>query len=745
MITPIPNQPIGFAPSLLQGCFCDQPEDRLIVSDGDNLLFQFGQTTCEEEQILPHPHFTDPDAWTNWEISEDSACWVTGLRTTMDETTFSPSIGTLYYMVVTVTEFVGSGQVVWYCGGQSGAITGVGTFSFTFLAGFTNGLAFSVQGDMVNVCFSSVEMYVQSTGVEIRVMDIEGDTIEAFTYVGNPEYFTYMGPFLTVEIPVDPDWECFSLVAVEDCTREALHSQQIQVVDEDCTLAIRACNAGANMGFSAGFQPTMRIRGKINRPTYQYEEEVERSTAGRVDNYYAQRTRTLELRVDQMGEKAHEFLSSLPLWDHVYIGDIEYHVKGENYEPAYSDVWDSHGAILMPIEPKEDALRKVRCGPDNGCEPLVPEPEPPTGVDDPDFSTGGLNDVVLELRITAARKILCVGQFTSYGATSANRIAQLNVDGSLDSAYMANVGTGLNGTGYCAVRVGTKAYIGGNFTTYNGGAAGHVIRLNQDGTPDTSFVTGTGTNFVVIQIAVTPEGRVYLAGSFTDYNGTGANRIVALDSTGAIDATFAYGSGFNSNVDYMCLAPDFTVLVAGHFFSAYNGTGSLRPGSATIVRINPDGTLNDNVAKGTQFNDVTTGIVCQPDGKIIVCGLFTDYNGLPCGRIIRLNPDGTPDTDFVTTTGAGFSGTTRSAQVLPDGRIIVCLFDPTSTFDGLPTRGLVCLNPDGSMDTSFNGIGSGFSAWTNYTDLDVFNDSLVIGGNFLSVNGTSRIRVARFL
>ena len=41
------------------------------------------------------------------------------------------------------------------------------------------------------------------------------------------------------------------------------------------------------------------------------------------------------------------------------------------------------------------------------------------------------------------------------------------------------------------------------------------------------------------------------------------------------------------------------------------------------------------------------GLVIQPDGKILVGGSFTSYNGVPSPRLIRLNADGSRDTSFV--------------------------------------------------------------------------------------------------
>jgi hypothetical protein len=43
-----------------------------------------------------------------------------------------------------------------------------------------------------------------------------------------------------------------------------------------------------------------------------------------------------------------------------------------------------------------------------------------------------------------------------------------------------------------------------------------------------------------------PDGKIIATGSFTSYNGISANRIIRLNYDGTIDSSFVYGTGFNS-------------------------------------------------------------------------------------------------------------------------------------------------------------------------------------------------------
>jgi hypothetical protein len=59
----------------------------------------------------------------------------------------------------------------------------------------------------------------------------------------------------------------------------------------------------------------------------------------------------------------------------------------------------------------------------------------------------------------------------------------------------------------------------------------------------------------------------------------------------------------------------------------------------------------------------------QPDGKIIIGGKFTSYNGINENCIMRLNNDGTKDTNF--NTGAGFNYFVSSITVGLNSEIMV--------------------------------------------------------------------------
>ena len=65
-----------------------------------------------------------------------------------------------------------------------------------------------------------------------------------------------------------------------------------------------------------------------------------------------------------------------------------------------------------------------------------------------------------------------------------------------------------------------KILVGGSFSSYRGTKTQNIVRLNTDGSKDTSFAVGNGIggNRPYVQILKTQsDGKAILAGNFTSY------------------------------------------------------------------------------------------------------------------------------------------------------------------------------------------------------------------------------------
>ncbi|MFW6246732.1 MAG: delta-60 repeat domain-containing protein, partial [bacterium] len=148
------------------------------------------------------------------------------------------------------------------------------------------------------------------------------------------------------------------------------------------------------------------------------------------------------------------------------------------------------------------------------------------------------------------------------------------------------------------------------------------------------FNIGTGFNNIVKDISIQSDDKILIGGLFTEYSGESYNRIIRLNSDSSIDSTFEIGSGFNGDVNVIKIQPDDKILVGG-VFTEYSGESYNR-----IIRLNSDGSIDSTFEIGGGFNNGVNTINVQSDGKILVGGIFTEYSGESYNRIIRLNSDG---------------------------------------------------------------------------------------------------------
>ena len=351
---------------------------------------------------------------------------------------------------------------------------------------------------------------------------------------------------------------------------------------------------------------------------------------------------------------------------------------------------------------------------------------------DESFNAGtGANNTIQTSSLQSDGKIIIGGDFNSYNGAARNKIARLNTDGSVDAGF--NIGTGANSAIISTtIQNDGKIIIGGDFTTYNGTLTNKIARLNTNGSLDAGFNPGTGANSIIRSTAIQSDGKIIIGGTFTLYNGIVANRIARLNSDGSLDAGFTPGTGANNIIQTTAIQTDGKIIIGGSFTS-YNGTMVNR-----IARLNTDGSLDAGFNPGTGANNIIQTIAIQSDGKIIIVGYFTSFNGTVRRRITRLNTDGSLDAGF---TGTAANSTIFSTAIQSDGKIIIG--GDFTTYNGTLTNRIARLNTDGSLDAGFN-PGTGPDNWI-YTTAIQSDGIIIIGGVFTSYNGTGRNRVARVI
>jgi uncharacterized delta-60 repeat protein len=363
------------------------------------------------------------------------------------------------------------------------------------------------------------------------------------------------------------------------------------------------------------------------------------------------------------------------------------------------------------------------------------------GTLDSDFSRNVIVDgTMYVVKIQSDGKILVGGAYLEFNNIREKYLVRLNADGTRDTSFL--LGEGFNGWVYAiAIQSDGKILVGGDFQNYKGSTQTRLIRLNSNGTKDATFNIGTGFNNDVRAITIQPDGKILVGGIFTSYNGSTQNRLVRLNSDGTKDTTFDIGTGFNDDVAAIAIQSDGKILVGGEF-STYSGSTQ-----RALVRLNSDGTKNTFVGT-TSFPsgaDVYS-IAIQSDGKILAGGNFNSFSGFTAIDLVRIDSDGSKDNTFDTGDDDNqiTGGLINSIAIQSDGKILV-----GGSFDNhgggtSNQRGLIRLNSDATKDTTFD-IGTGFTGYNETVhSIEIQSDgNILVGGSFETYNGTAALSVVR--
>ncbi|WP_118974511.1 T9SS type A sorting domain-containing protein [Taibaiella koreensis] len=379
------------------------------------------------------------------------------------------------------------------------------------------------------------------------------------------------------------------------------------------------------------------------------------------------------------------------------------------------------------------------------------------GTVDASFSlTGnGFNSYVPAMALQSDGKVVVGGGFTEFNNLPIpGRIARLNSDGSVDATFKTNLGTGIT-TDYSSVNAvalqsDDKILVGGEFDAFNGTANNNILRLNSDGTRDAAFNTGTGFNRAVACFAIQPDGKILVGGSFWTYKGLAVPpRLVRLNADGTLDATFGTTDGFDGTVNSIAIQPDGKMIIAG-FFSNANGLSR-----AGITRLNSDGTTDATFNVGTALTGpqpFAHAVKLQSDGKVLLGGQFVTYNGTSINRIARLNADGSLDATF--NVGSGCDQTVLVFAIQPNEKIIIAgelttyngtsrnfvarLTGPDNIKTGALTVGNFCQNPAVAVSFTVTGtINSGNVFTAQLSDASgSFSSPVAIGTLSGTASGT---------
>lgn len=365
-------------------------------------------------------------------------------------------------------------------------------------------------------------------------------------------------------------------------------------------------------------------------------------------------------------------------------------------------------------------------------------------------AVNGANGSISDILLKPDGKYLIAGTFTNYENMAAsepvNRLALINNDGTF--ADELEMGGGSNGSINTIARVPStgQLVIGGSFGTYDiRQGINNITLLNSDGSLDTmgvdlinpdpdnhpendmdtvptfnGGVTGGFFPGVIKAFYDEPSNEIIAIGNYNQYlnryyprstkggyvvDRTSMMQLTKMQMDGTMDSTFNYnpatkqsyanGNGYIADAYRM---PDGKIIVVGTF-TTFDGKTVNR-----IARINDtDGSLDQSFNTGSGADDFIGKITYNDNtGKILLTGSFKNFNGVPSNGVVMLNPDGTVDKSFkfgkTTDGGANYAGQLDNGLILVSGYF--------TQYNNIVRPGFMILNPDGSLADGYNNTGA---------------------------------------
>jgi uncharacterized delta-60 repeat protein len=360
---------------------------------------------------------------------------------------------------------------------------------------------------------------------------------------------------------------------------------------------------------------------------------------------------------------------------------------------------------------------------------------------DVSFNAGiGANNPIFTMSEQQDKKIIIGGSFTIYDGSNVVAIARIFPDGKLDSSfhspfYVCDFG------GQCQtivrkiiIQSDGKIVVGGDLYLANTPEIPNsILKLNQDGSVDLTF-----NNYIPSFKCMEKQADEKIILSTKVYNNIHVKGLVRILPDGQVDSTFnVFTSGIDSisSIGLIRVQMDGKILIGGSF-SEYKGVSCPK-----FTRLNNDGTLdnefNSNLGQGS-INGCYPFIL--PDGKLLVTGEFSEFNGIPANRIARLTSNGVFDNTF-NIGGTGISNGDASPTLYINGLLLLASNYSQTIYNGILVDRLFRIYENGEIDETFN---PGTAQNNSITSWILQNEnSLLLGGAFTTYNGENHKSICR--
>jgi uncharacterized delta-60 repeat protein len=219
----------------------------------------------------------------------------------------------------------------------------------------------------------------------------------------------------------------------------------------------------------------------------------------------------------------------------------------------------------------------------------------------------------------------------------------------------------------------------------------------------------------------------------------GAMMVHGVMAASLLDPSFQTGTSTDNLVEQVLPLADGKIMICGAF-THFNGEPA-----PYIARLNEDGSLDHSFNHKVAY--WVRHMAVQNDGKIVIAGFFSAVDGLSRNLVARLNPDGSLDQSFNPGWGAYEKIVPNDPQPVtafwvtlqPDGKILIT--GSFAKYNGETVNCIARLNTDGSLDRSFK-TGSGIDSWGRFLLVQP-DGQIIFTGWMTSYNGQPHNRMVR--
>ena len=315
-----------------------------------------------------------------------------------------------------------------------------------------------------------------------------------------------------------------------------------------------------------------------------------------------------------------------------------------------------------------------------------------------------------------------------------NLLIKLTPAGALDPSWPGNVfgpseNSSLANFSVLALQPDGRLLIGGAFFSHNGQPRSNLIRLNRDGTWDSTFTPAAATTAQSItSLALQSDGKILVT--------NGGVMPLRLLPNGSLDSSFQpqplppVPSAVSPNdlrswqTRAVSVAPDGTICVALQV--SLTITLGFPTVNCTVVRLRPDGALDSTIFTTPTGRGQFVAMRALSDNSTLVLAQETSGNtGLANVRVSRVRRDGSPFPGYL----APLLPPTFFSFINPDGRLL-CLPSGQNS----PLR----FTAFGAPDSNFTG---GIGRPTAFAVTD--DDRIIVAGEFTLYDGVPSQHVAR--